>query len=166
MITSVVRRAPGRLAERGTPLEMASTPVTAAGGEGVQDHEQRGAHEQAAAAAAEVDQALLRVLGDGQVAGGHPGETQAQQQNHVGDEEVGGRGEEPPRLLDAAVAEGDQTDERHRERHGEGREPGEGRGQGGDAGGHRHGHGQDIVGQECDPGDLGGQMPKLSRVTM
>ena len=36
-----------------------------------------------------------------------------------------------------------------------------GRGEGGAAGGHRHGHGEDVVGEQRDAGDLGGQQTEV-----
>ena len=83
MITSVVRAFfHSGLPERGHAVgdRLDAGDRGAAGGEGVQHDEERRAHEQPAALAAEAEQALLAVLGDREVAEQQATEAQAEEQ--------------------------------------------------------------------------------------
>ena len=93
-------------------------------------------------------------LGEGPGSFAH--EAEDDEQGHVGDEEVRGDGEHPPRLADAPeVAEGQDHHEGDRE--GDGIAP-EGRGGRNDRIGprrHRHRDGDGVADEEGSPGDLG-----------
>ena len=124
MITSVWRAFfhDGSL-KAGTPLEMASTPVTAAppDGEGVQ-HEER--HPTAATPAASSACSGSRAMQLEAAAERGLVDAVADHERHGDDEEVGRDGEDLPGLLHAPeVAEGDDGDEAHGDRHPVGVEP-------------------------------------------
>src|SRR5215203_5723605 len=119
IITSVWRalRHSG-LRKAGTPLEIASTPGTAAG-EGVEHVEHPDAHEQTHPGRGAPVQ-LAATLGWSPELGQIPREVlpgpDAEQEGHGGDEEVGRDGKDPPRLSDTPqVAVGDEADEEDRD---------------------------------------------------
>ena len=150
--------APGGLLERrhavGDGLDAGDRG--AARGEGVQHDEQRGAHQQPVVPLAELDHPAARAHGL-EAAGHHLGHADPQQHDHVDHEEVGGDGEDLPRLPHAPeVAERDDPDEARR-RSAPGRfEHVERRDQGRGARGGRHRHGQDVVDEQRGPRHLGG----------
>ena len=89
-------------------------------------------------------------------------DTGGDHQEHGDDEQVGRDGEDLPGLLHAPeVADADDGDEGEGDRHPVGVERVEGRVEGGHAGRHRHRHGEDVVGEQGDAGDLGGQQSEV-----
>ena len=160
MSTSVCRALlPGGLLERrhavGDRLDAGDR--RAAGGEGVEHAEEPGAVEERVgvelASGGRCPRRTRRRTGRSPLRYSHSAEPE--QHEHVGDEEVGGDGEDLPGLLHPAqVPVGDQRDEEQRDRHLVRREDVEGRHQRGGAGRGRHRDREDVVGEQRGAGHL------------
>ena len=162
MPTRVVRalRAWGSLNAE-TPLEIASTPVRA-----VTPAEKacrmRNSDTGTSAARSWLARLRRRVLDRAEPAERPPPDAPQHHHGHAGHIQVGGDGEDPPGLAQAAqVAPGQQDDEADRDHHPPRLQGVEGRGEGGRAGRDAHGHGQDVVDDQGRPGDRGDQAAEV-----
>ncbi len=140
----------------GTPLEIASTPVTAAPPEANACRIRK-------RPIAPVVSATSAGMGSGcRSPASDLARPDAEEQEHHHDEEVGRDGEHPPGLPHPPqVAPGDDPDERDREPDAVRVEPRDGGRDRGHAGRHRDRHREDVIGQQRDPGQLRGQEPEV-----
>jgi hypothetical protein len=153
---------PCRLAERGDAVRdrLDTGDGSASGSERLEHHECGCAHQQTATLArSDLQHALdprRRSLRESDRRLTH--DADPNQQEHVDDEEVGGRREELARLLRAAqVAVGDEDHEQDRDpllHRSQARDRGRQRVT---PGGHRHGDRQHVIGEQRDAGHLGGE---------
>ena len=136
----------------GTPLEIASTPVMAAPPD-AKAWSSRKMPDRARHADRHVVGGDRRV---GEAAGRRLVHADADHHEDADEERVGRHREHPARLPHAAqVAPGDDDDEAERDRDAVRAQVAERRVERGDAGRHRHRDGEDVVGEQRDPGHLG-----------
>ncbi|GIU98971.1 MAG: hypothetical protein KatS3mg014_0587 [Actinomycetota bacterium] len=153
-VVRALRHSGGRNA--GIPLEMASTPVTAAPPEAKAWSTRNGL------IAPTTPDRVGRGGEGAEPAGEQPHDPQAEQQEHHEHEEVGRGREQATGLADAAqVPPRDQPDEQDGEDDPVREQARRGGGDGGDARGHRHGDGEHVVGEEGDPRHLGREQAEV-----